>query len=130
MRSAGLPALLVLGVLAGCTEAPPFDIQAETTTTPQLAAVPGTGNPAIDQQLQAFNNEVVRCANAGELDRQRASQFALLTSILRFTPTPPQKLDALTGALLLQIEHARTRGDVSESCAASLTGMLEDIRAG
>ena len=118
-----LPALLLIG--AACDSPTPLDIAA--TRDIQRDVVPGTGDPAIDALLQTFNNEVVACANNSELDYQTASRLALISAILRFTPTPEQKLDALVQALLLQIENARKRGTITESCAATLTATLNQI---
>lgn len=119
-------AVVLFGVgLAGCDSAGP--LETEQTLEVQAGLVPGTGNPAIDALLQSFNNEVVACATNGELDSRTASTLALLTSILRFTPTPEQKLDALVGALLIQIENAQRKGGVSPGCAESLTAILQSI---
>lgn len=123
-RFLSAPALLVTA-LAACDSIHPTEVT--RLDSPEFAQVPGTGDPAIDALLQTFNNEVVACAQNGELDRQTASRFALIAAILRFTPTPEQKLEALVKALLIQIEHAKTRGTISTGCAATLTGILGQI---
>ena len=122
-----LPAAALLFILlAGCDSIQPTEVPTHVDA-PEFAQVPGTGDPAIDALLQTFNNEVVACAQNGELERQTASRFALITAILRFTPTPDQKLEALVKALLIQIEHAKTQGTISTGCAAMLTGILGQI---
>jgi hypothetical protein len=110
--------------VAACSEGTP----SEPVLTSSFAAVPGTGDPAIDSALATLNNQVVGCAVTGNLDYERASHIALLLSILRFTPSESDsKTEALLGAIAIQIENAQRKGEISPACEAQLTGTIESI---
>jgi hypothetical protein len=125
MRVLSSTALVVAALAAAaCSDVSP----AEPITAAAFAAVPGTGDPAVDAGLETLNNQVVGCAVTGNLDEQRASRLALLISILRFTPSESSsKTEALLGAIALQIENAQRQGDISPACYAQLTGTIESI---
>ena len=110
-------------LLAGCSEAPPT----EPAVSRSAAMVPGTGNPTIDAQLEDLYDQTVACATRGEMDRVTASRAALLAVMLRNTPTNDAKLHGVLQAFLIQIEHARRQGKVSEACATQLTNSANDI---
>ena len=93
-----------------------------------FAVVPGTGDPAVDNELANLNNQVVGCAVTGNFDYDRASRVALLISTLRFSPSgSDNKTEALLGAIAQQIENAQRQGDISPACYAQLTGTIATI---
>lgn len=110
----------------GCGDQGPTE---PPTPVVQRDAVPGTGNPAIDEQLVVLNNQVVACATNGELDYQTASRIALLTSILRFTPSPDEKTMALLQAIELQLQHSQNKDNVSTQCFTQLNATIDGIMA-
>jgi hypothetical protein len=120
-------ALVLVGSLApvACSDATP----SEPVSSASFDVVPGTGNPAVDAELQNLNNEVVGCAVTNNLDYDRASHIALLTSVLRFSPSgSDNKTEALLGAIAIQIENAQRRGEISPACYAQLTSRLDTIQ--
>jgi hypothetical protein len=119
---------IVAGIAAAaCSDATPAEPLSAPATV-SLAAVPGTGNPAVDSELATLNNQVVGCAITGNLDPDSASRIALLTAILRFTPSgSDNKTEALLGAIAQQIENAQRKGEISPACYAQLTSTIGSI---
>jgi hypothetical protein len=126
MRLYSLAVALVAALATvGCSDATPFEPASSTS----FDVVPGTGNPAVDAELQNFNNEVVGCAVTDNLDFDSASHIALLTSVLRFSPSgSDNKTEALLGAIANQIENAQRKGEISPACYAQLTSRLDTIQ--
>ena len=118
--------------LAGCSDQSPLEPPLESPPpVVQHVLQPGTGNPAIDEQLVVLNNQVVACATNGELDYRTASTIALFTAILRFTPSSESsaKVTALLQARTLQLEHAARKDNVSSQCFTQLNATIDGIEA-
>lgn len=126
--------MVLIAVVAGCDSdrilatddlGPSKLVMPETVD--EHAAQPGAGSPEVLRLLQAFNNQVVACYARNEVEYVTGSHLTLLTSVLRFPPTPGPKLSSLLNTLTQHINIARRDSKMTAACADVLAATIASI---